>query len=600
MLQLNLEQTQRLQAIKLQRDTVALAQALGSCFPDVPPRLGERYAMLVEHGVQRGARHGLFHAVCVARYLACWFIHGAEFETKPGFEWAAEILGSPRRDQGAKVYQLCRRVREDLARPPAAGMPPGMAPPAFEAALAELDKRLMPRGTLGSLLPPQKVQLGSACDIDALDLRQPESTPVQPYQLEQGNWRRVPRTAVADVRPITITAGTAPRPSALPLGAAPPPPPPTLPPRLSLLTPPGGRDPARLRLRTRASHCCDPQVHPMASLNGAQGLTEWRGPHAADILFSLPAAAPLPVDADALQPRIAVETPSQVSLLSLSSCGLRDAGQSLGSPSTQLAVYSGEQHLVAWRRDAGGPLNLPDEPEQRPAPLSRIRIERDGVVLDSARWQAGLEELDRQLAEGLTRMASAWEHESGVLQPRLQAEPRVMVGSSGLTWGWIEGPTGMASAPEFRVAGSLELVACQISLRLSGALKLRGSLSRISLHCAGVQMLQASFDGSASGPGLVALLERTSCKFSLPLVLQVEALAQDELALLDATSAVFGSLQGSCGLRPRADGPGLQWYAQLSVEPVSVKLKVLDPLVGSREHVHTLLPALKLLDWSLG
>jgi len=57
---------------------------------------------------------------------------------------------------------------------------------------------------------------------------------------------------------------------------------------------------------------------------------------------------------------------------------------------------------------------------------------------------------------------------------------------------------------------------------------------------------------------------------------------------------------GACGLRPRADGQGWQWFAQLRVEPVQAVLHVHDPLLGERELVRPLLPAMTLLDWSLG
>ena len=84
MLQLNAEQVQRLQAIKLERDIAHLSQVLAQAFADVPGRLGDRYALLVAHGMQRGAAQGLTHGLCVARLLACWFVLGAEFEATPG------------------------------------------------------------------------------------------------------------------------------------------------------------------------------------------------------------------------------------------------------------------------------------------------------------------------------------------------------------------------------------------------------------------------------------------------------------------------------------------------------------------------------------
>ena len=143
--------------------------------------------------MQRGAAQGLTHGLCVARLLACWFVLGAEFEAKPGFEWAQEILASTRREQGAKVFQLCRRSREELARlalqaPPLPGL---MAAAAFDQAIAALDAALMHMGTLGSLLPGFAVALGEACDIDALDLRLVETVQPQAYRIERKVQRHI-------------------------------------------------------------------------------------------------------------------------------------------------------------------------------------------------------------------------------------------------------------------------------------------------------------------------------------------------------------------------------------------------------------------------
>jgi len=83
-------------------------------------------------------------------------------------------------------------------------------------------------------------------------------------------------------------------------------------------------------------------------------------------------------------------------------------------------------------------------------------------------------------------------------------------------------------------------------------------------------------------------------------VLAVESVARDELAVLNAASLVTGALVGSGGLRLRSDGPGLQWYMTLSIEPANVVMHWHDPLLGQQELLHPLLPAMILLDWSLG
>nr|WP_316643669.1 hypothetical protein [uncultured Roseateles sp.] len=599
MLMLNAEQAQALQALKLERDIRRLSEALSNGFPDVPGRLAERYEQLVRHGVQRAAAHGLSHAVCVARYLACWFMLGAEFETKPGFVWAQELLADGARPQGAKVFQLCRRTREELARLALQAAPPqGLMPAAtFDQAIAGLDAALMARGLLGSLLPGSPVQLGEACDIDAVDLRLLENGVGLHYRVEQGQWRRLPTEV--DRTPVTLSAGAGPR-HAVPQSTAPDAAS-ALPPRLNVLSQPAGREVTRLRLRTRAAACCDPKVHPLAVLNGPRGLSDWRGQHANDVLLNLYADTPLLPPGDALQPQIGAEGPAQISVLELSSCGLRDAGQSLGTLSTQIAVYPAEQHLMAWRREPGPVMNWPETHAAPPAaPTARCRIERDGLALDASRWQAGLEDLDRQLAEGLARLATAWERESGVSRATLQAQPQLLSGTAGLSWGWAEGPQGMRSTPYYRVAGLLDLIGCQLNLRLGGDLALQGSLSHLTLHCAGSAPLQLSWQRGATDADLMATLAPAQTQFRHPFVLQLDAVARDELAVLDIGCPAVGAVVGGCGLRPKADGPGLQWFAKLEIAPVSVILLLHDPLLGQRELVRPLLPAMKLLDWSLG
>ncbi|WP_229722497.1 hypothetical protein [Xylophilus rhododendri] len=595
MLRLNPEQAAALQAIKRERDIAGLSAVLSAAFPEVPSRLAERYGELIAMGVQRGTAHGLDHVLCLARYLACWFMLGAAFESKPEFAWAQELLAAPGRPQGGKVFQLCRRTREELARlsAQAGAGGGGTSPAAFDQAIAQLDAQLMPRGFLGCLLPAGPIALGEACDIDAIDLRLLEPPPArQPhhYRFEQEQWRRLP-TGIT--RPaITLAAGAA---------AAAREAPPALPPRLFLLSQPSERDFSRLRLRTRASHCCDPQLHPLVTLNGAQGLASWRGAHAADVVLNLYAETP-PSVGDGPQPAIAVESLPQLSTLELGSCGLRETGVPLGDQKTLLSVYPSEQHWMIWRREPGPPMAWPETATPPPSPPALYRIERDGLALDASRWQAGLADLDRQLAEGLARLATAWERESGVLRGRMEAQPQVLAGSAGITWGWAESAANgavLAQPPVFRVAGVLDLVACQLDLRLQGELNLFGSQSRLSLHCAGRAPLKVAFE-RLPGTDLPAAIAPAQTALRLPFVLELESLAQgDTAALADATGPVAGALVGSCGLRPAPAG-GLQWFCQLAIEPVSVALRVHDPLLGSQTSLRPLLPAMSLLDWSLG
>lgn len=594
MLILNADQRDRLQAIQRARDLARLGRALAESFPDVPERLGERYPRLIEHGAQQAARHGLQHGAAVARYLACWFALGAEFESKPGFEWALQLLSAVPRTEGAKAYQLARRTLEELQR--LAAQPGGatvMPTARLAEALPRIDAVLQRAGALGSLHVPQVLALGAACDIDALDLRPKAPTAAQVYQLLQGQWQRAPWPA----GPVSWTT------TAEQLASQP------APVQLNLLTNPDAPDATRLRLRTRAAACCDPELHPLVRHNSRLGCREWRGPLAADLMLDLlapvqgaePGTAP-----PAVQPVMAAETGVELSVLSLSSCGLRDSGPPLGDCSTRLAVYSGEQRLIAWRREPSASLHWP---AQSPSPALAnatplIRAERDGVAMDASAWQAGLAELDRQLIAGLDRLANAWERDSGVTQAQVQAEPRVMCGTAGLTWGWAASASGWAQPPFMRVAGMFDMTACQLQLRLTGELRLHGSITRLALECHDLHPLRAVFertnDPAGKGSELQSLLAAARCQASQAFTLTAQQIAVDTGTLLELVAPPVGGLQIDCGLRQRPQGHGLQWYARISLQPVAVRLCVHDPLLGIRRLLHPLLPALNLLDWSLG
>jgi hypothetical protein len=605
MLQLNEQQAQRLQKIQLERDTRRVADHTAQCFPEIAARAGDRFAAFVGHAVDRGAAHGLTHALCVARYLACWCALGAEFEAKPGFEWAAAILSDRRRPQGAKVFQLCRRAAESLARQSpqpgsTAGSAAGPSKAAdFDRAIAALDAALVDAGDLGSLLPGWRLRLGQPCDIDTLDLRPTASDIGLPYRFEAGRWLRAPAAPAGAAYTLSIlsTPGAALAPNAagaVSEGA------PRLPVRFSLLSRPPGQPPQGLRLRTRAAACCDPAVHPWVRLNGPQGLTDWRGTQARDVTLALPARTPVVPDGDPLQPIVAAEGGASISLLSLASCGLQEEGPAMGDLQTEIAVYAADQYLMAWRREPLGPLEWPEPPGGRPpqTTLPRCRIERDGSSVDATPWQAGLQDLDRQLVRGLSRLFTAWQRESGVVDARLHAEPAVLAGEAGLAWGWSSRPEGMLAPPFMRLAGHLDLVACQLNLRLTGQFTLQGAVSRLSLQSHGQETLRADWQRQ---PGAALLPDGSPAlaSFRHPFVLHMDSIAQPEPAMLDHGPAM-GALVGSCGLRPRADGSGLQWFARLVIEPASVILHWSEPQLGVRQVPLALLPELDLLDWSLG
>ncbi len=590
MWQLSTEQVAALTALQLRRDLQELGDTLAGSFPAVRGRVGPRWGDLIELGATRGQAHGLTHLLALARYLACWFMLGSEFETREAHAWAQSILGDARRDEGAKVFQLCRRCREELdklSRQAAPAAAPAATPAGFDEALIRLDTALARRGKLASLLPRHRLRLGAACDIDAIDLRLHGAAPAQMYRAEAGHWRRAP--VPTEREGITLAAGVD--------AAA------RWPPALHALSPAGAA--VKLRVRTRCAHSCDPLIHPRVVLGTLQGVQEWRGPHAADVLIELHADAPAPPPPGAeWLPVIALEAAPRLSQLTLSSCGLRESGQAVGHAGrleTQLAVWPDEQHFVVWRRQSPVELSWPQPDDAAPPlPDSRVHIERDGQALDTTRWQQGLAELDGQLHRALSRLCTAWERESGVSQGRLVAEPNLLCGTAGVSWGWIEAAQGLRAPPSLRVAGFFDLVACQLNLRLAGRLELHGSLSLVSLQCAAAEPLQTTFERMPADGTLAALLPRAQASFSQPFVLAVQSLAHEGLGVLDVAGPVSGALVGSCGLRVRPDGLGLQWFVRIDLEPVSVPLHVHDPLLGRQTQVRPLLPAMNLVDWSLG
>jgi hypothetical protein len=586
---LNPQQLAALQGLQRERDLALLVEQLALALPDAKARLGERFPAFVALGAQRGAAHGLQHLVELARYLACWATLGAEFETKPGFEWAATLLGTRGLPDGARVFQLCRRVREWLVAQPAPGR---LSPEAFEAAIGRIDDALRDAGDLGSLdnlaKPPQggarrRLRLGAPCDLDVLDLRPADAVARQHYARADGHWQRVPVATPIDaitLRPPGLKP--APRPS-----------------RIALLSvPAGGAGTVRVRLRTRAAHLCE--LHPWARVADSAGVRDWRGLLAGDVTWPVPAPRPMPPPAGSLQPVLAEEASPALQTLDVYSCGLRESGAPTGDLHLVVAAYPGEQRLLAWQRPPWPVLVWPEPALPVPLPATQIRLEQDGAALDAGAWQAGFRALDEQLQQGLSLLANAWERTSGVSAARLEAEPRLMCGSAGIAWGWAERPQGLLAAPYMRVAAALDLIACRLDLRFSGVLSLGGSQSRLTLHNAAADTLQAQAERGPDDADLVALLKLSSTGFRQPFVLGMETVARDELAVLNAAGAVSGALVGSCGLRQRPDGAGLQWYATLSVEPASVLMHLHDPLLGGQEVVLPLLPAMPLVDWSLG
>lgn len=592
MLRLTPDQAAALAAIAMRRGQRRVGEALALAFPDLPPRLGDRYPALILRGVEAAGARGMRDAVCVARYIVCLAIWGLDFESRTDFKWTERILADDRRSEGAKAFQIIRRSREELERrasqPPKG--PPLPLPAAFDAAIRLLDAELEGVGALGALQPGPGVRLGEPCDLDAVDIRLVEAGWRHRYEWTEGAWKRLQCTP-EDHRVTLNTANQSEAALAWPA-------------RLHLISRPAGKPPAALRVRSRALHCCDAEVHPQLVWNGPQGIVEWRGAHAAEQtlrIASEPAVADAPPP-ERLQPPIAAEGAPASGLLSFATCGLRDAGPAFGEVRSEVQAYPADQVLLVWRREPGPKREWPvDDGAPPPArPAARVKLDRDGLPLDASRWQAALEELDRQLDEGLARLFGAWERESGLLRTRLAAEPRVMTGSAALTWGWADHPRGITMPPWMRVDGPFDLVAAALGLQLVGELVLADAHVRLRLQAPGEALLKGNLQRSPFKPDWVATLKPAQVAFRHPFVLDAEPLADEAPALVERIGPVTGSVQGRCGLRLRNDGPGLQWFALIEIEAATVQLRVTDPLLGRTDASRPLLPAMTLLDWSFG
>jgi hypothetical protein len=570
------EQATRLGALQRRRDLERIGASLATAFPEVRGRLGERWDEFVEHGTARAAAYTLVHMLCVARFLATWVACGADFEARQA--WAAAILTDAKRSQGAKAYQLCVRVLEQLRSAPQAGQP---AAADFAEALRQLDDRLAGAGTLASLLPRERIRLGDACDVDAVELRLVDPGWRQHYTAQGGPWRR--EACAPQAASVTLVHD--------PLADAAP----RWPAQITLLShPPSNAASAQLRVRVKAEHRCDGLLHPLLQWLEPAGPRSLRGEMAGDATLRVQAR---PAADAATLPHIGEEGSAQFSALSVASCGLRTRGVPVGELSTMLAAYDAAQHLIAWRRESMPAWELPAE---APPPIveARCRREVDGQPVDSSAWVRGFQDLDTQLQQGVARLLTAWERESGVSDGKLAIDAALLVGSTGITWGWAEGPQGIALPPYMRLEGLTDLVACRLGLRFSGVLARAGSSSLLTLSTDGSAALAGPWTRGPEDAALFAVAARQQRLVQQRFTLNVRPRADAGLAVLGCTAPLRGAISGAVGLEQRPDGPGLRWFVRLKVEPVVAQLRIADPLLGVQLLQQPLLPAQVLVDWS--
>ncbi len=543
-------------------------------WPAVAERLGERRGAFFASARQQAARHGVgADGVATARYLNLCFAFGPGFEDKPDNEWALAILADRRLAPPVRLHQLLRRAVQTLRR--RGGDERNLAR-ADAAVLDLLDAdRLAADGDVAPL--PR-----AACDIDAVDLRVLDDGWRQQYRQVDGAWQRQPGP---------------PPPPALRIDAGHP-----APERVCMLSQSADDGPAaRLQLRQIVHGGCDAERHPALRWIDERGQSSWRGHAARAVSWPVAAARQTPPATGLGVALVELTTPA-VGLLEAPSCGVRDEGLPIGPLRTQVWCYPAQQWLFTLQRDTSPPLSWPASREAAAAaPLpSRCRIERDGVAVDHRPWLQGLDQaLPELLAQGLRRLFEHWQ--ATVQRPTLQATPGMLTGRQALNWGWCEGPGGLADDALMRLLGELDL-GCSLALVLGGEIESGGARTAITLRANGSARLQLAVRHERpQDPPLLAALGAAVLRFRFPFEIDVDPVATALGVVCRDAGPCSGAVAGEAGLRPRlSGGSGWQWFIRLSIEPVLVPMTTHDPVLGATRRSVALLPALPLLDWSLG
>lgn len=588
MLRLSFEQAELIDQLLLKRHAGGIALVLKETWPAVSEQLRERWPAFVEAALQQGHRHGLEEPSDLARYACLWCIWGATFDEKPGFDWAREILADAQRSAVLKVHQLVFRTRQELQRqqPRAPGALPAVSTTQFDAALARVEQQMAQHADAKAVFldvrPPVPVK---ACDLSTIDLMVAEVENLQEYRHAGGSWQRAPAPRL-DEPPLHWTHAPA-----EPLELAVP--------SHALRAGPA----ARLNLKLQALATCDPRVHPEVVHSSEQGRLAWKGRDAARLSLALYARPIAPPDPKLGPDGIGAPGEADLQRVEISTCGLRDAGAPFGAVGIDLRVVPAVQWLTEVRHAGFPAMQWPGggaAPAASPQAVA-CRLEADGTPRDAAAWQRGWAALQPQFRAGMEKLFNAWMRAMDGNTARLEVEAAPLSGQAGLTWGWRR--TG-ASTVAMRTEGQLDLLACSLDLRLAGEIAIGAARARIALTCKGRSELRMAVAQLGDTPiGDAQLLATVKREWRFPFVLDVDTVAGGELETLHALAvpeAMLGAIAGECGLRPRPDGQGLQWYFTLRLEPVTVALASSDPVLGTGRHQRTLLPALPLVDWSAG
>lgn len=581
MLQLTPEQLAHVEALQARRDAQSLQQVLAEAWPEVAQQLQGRWPAFVEVALARGRALGLLSVADLARYASLCCLWGASFETRPRFEWAAALSANTALSPALRLHQLTHGSREEVVRRAARAAPgaEALTPAAFDKALAALETGLG-RAARGRSIFLDRAPLPrpQACDLAAVTFAVTEPKGLQAYRWQDGRWLRTELPAWAPA-PETLIA-----PPEEPIGL----------PVLSRAV--GAGASARLQLAVQSQARCG-DAHPEVLHASHEGRLAWRGADTARLSLTLHAPPTPPVDPRRGPAGLGHGEPPDAQTVALSSCGIRDAGAPLGQLTLGLQVHAATQRLLEVRHGAAAPRHWPlaATPATSSGSTTACQLEADGQPEPVPGWLQAWQSLQPQAAGGLEQLFNAWSRQMAGSSAEMTAELSPLVGQAGASWGWQREADGQVA---LRVQAALDFTALILDLQFGGEIDWAGSRARISLRVQGRHDWRQQLDLHGHDGLAEARLAWTDA-----FALSVEAIATGEPALLSAAPLaedLRGAVVGSCGLRPRPDGRGYQWFYRLAVEPVHVCLLRHCPVSGLQRQRRELLPALTLIDWTAG
>ena len=562
-------------AVELAR--ARLREWVAVCWPDLHARLGQQLDAFVDLAAGNAATHRIDPGDATLRFVNLCCAFGANFERRPENEWALAILSDERLQDWVKLHQLVVQGATELKRRAGAGA-------------ASSDQLLHADGALLSALDRDRRSNNSeaipvarfACDLETVDIRLLEIDWRREYRLIDGSWQLV---VLAD--PVAATRMGSGRPA---------------PPLVCVLAHAPSRGPAaRLQVRLLTHAVCDHDQHPFVVFAGDHGLWSWRGHLARSVSWLVHAAEPVAAG-NGLGLTLIEESLPQTSLLRATSCGLRDEGVPTGALETYVWAFAADQWLFVCQREADLSWQWPHSGPPAGTglePVTKCRIECNGQAVASTRWVTAYHEtLDLALVRGFDALFAAWQASTSDASMLLRVS--MLSGRSAITWGWREGPDGLAGRPLMRVLGDLDLRNA-VDLVLSGELVLGLARTRVRLSLQGAALLQQQFARDRMVPGLMDVVLPVAARWRFDYRLEFDPVAVEDGVVWSEAGPCVGALVGEVGLRPNASGgAGWQWFARLDAEAVTVPISLHDPVLGQTRRTLALLPATKLLDWSLG